>query len=145
MPPLALRLGVAACVAGACLIGVSRLDNAVAVFDFQADTNAAATFTERSYPEIAGVPGFQGVVEDARLWMPEDAAFRVVHGPRSIDPTPPSSLATYLDVLLMPRTRTDALSAPWVFCSGCTADSLGGEYEILADSGEGFRFARRRA
>jgi hypothetical protein len=139
---IAVRVGVVACVAAACVLAVSRLDDAVAVFDFQADTNAAATFTERTYPDVDGLPGGRRVMEDARLWMPEDATYRVVDGPLAVEVTS-ISLLTFLDVLLMPRRRTQLESSPWTFCYGCTPSTLGAEYEVLSDSGQGFLFARR--
>ena len=140
---LAVRMGVVVCVAGACVLGTARLDNAVAVFYFQADTNAAASFTERNYPEIVELPGGRKVFEDARLWMPEDASFRVVSGPDGSAFLP--AVRTFADMLLMPRTRIEAESAAWAFCYLCTPATLGPEYEVLSDSGNGFVFARRRA
>jgi hypothetical protein len=141
---IAARAGVVACVAAAGLLGVTKLDDALAVFDFQADTNVAATFNDRTYPELDGLPGAGRVLEDARLWMPEDAAYRVIEGPTSDERTA-ISLPTFLDVLLMPRQRTRLESVPWTFCYGCTPATLGPEYEVLSDSGEGLLFARRRS
>jgi hypothetical protein len=141
---IAVRIGVVACVAAACVLAVGRLDDAVAVFDFQADTNVAATFNDRTYPELDGLPGAARVMEDARLWMPEDATYRLLDGPSSVERTF-ISLRTYLDVLLMPRRRTQVESVPWTFCYGCTRSTLGPEYETLSDSGSGFLFARRRS
>jgi hypothetical protein len=140
---LAVRLGVVACVAAACLLGVGKLDEALAVFDFQADANDAATFNERTYPEIAELPGGATVIEDARLWMPEDATYRVIEGPR-----PPGGLQTgplrhILRALLSPRSETQLESAPWAFCYGCTQSTLGAEYEVFSDSRNGFVLARR--
>jgi hypothetical protein len=140
---LAVRVGVVACVAAACLVGAGRLDDAVAVFDFQADANSAATFSERSYPAVEWLEGGAQVFEDARLWMPENAAYRVVAGPRSVE-AQLSSLRFFLLVLLLPRNQTELETARWVFCHGCTRSSLGPGYEVLSDSGHGFLFARRR-
>jgi hypothetical protein len=140
---VAVRVGVVASVAFACLLGAGRLDDAVAVFDFQADANSAATFNERTYPEIVELPGSAKVIEDARLWMREDASYRVVDGPRATEVLS-GSVRTFLDVLLMPRRRTQLESTPWTFCNGCKRSSLGPEYEILSVSGYGFQFARRR-
>jgi hypothetical protein len=142
---MAVRVGVVACVALACLIGAGRLDDAVAVFDFQADTNAVSTFSDRTYPEIDGLAGWAKVVEDARLWMPEDASYRLVDGPGIPTATSFDSLRIYLDVLLMPRRRTPLESVPWAFCYGCTRSTLGPEFEVLSDSGQGLVFARRRS
>ena len=85
------------------------------------------------------------MLEDARLWMPEDATYRVVDGPAEHVATGLTSLRTYLGVLLMPRRETQARSAPWVFCYGCTPSTLGAGYEVLSDSGHGLLFARRRS
>ena len=141
---IAVRVGVVACVAVACLLGAGKLDDAVAVFDFGADANAVATFTERTYPVIDFLPEGRRVMEDARLWMPEDATYRVIHGPRLSAESRSGPLRTFLAVLLMPRSRTQLESVPWVFCHGCTPSMLAPEYEVLSDSGHGFVFARRR-
>lgn len=147
MPALqtAVRVGVAASVAAACLLGAGRLDDVIAVLDFQADANFAATFNERTYPEIEWLPGGATVMEDARLWMPEDAMYRVVRGPRLTARSAYGSLRIFLVVLLMPRRETELTSARWVFCQGCMPSTLGPEYEVLSDSGDGFQFARRKS
>jgi hypothetical protein len=142
---VAVRIGVVACVVLAALIGAGRLDDSLAVFDFQADANVALTFSERNYPEIGGLEGWTSVLEDARLWMPDDATYRVIDGPREHGETAYSSLRTYLGVLLMPRRETQVPSGPWVFCYGCGPSTLGAEYEVLSDSGHGLLFARRRS
>jgi hypothetical protein len=141
---VAVRVGVVACVAAACLVGAGRLDDATAVFDFHADANTAATFSERTYPDIEWLVGGATVMEDARLWMPEDATYRVVHGPGTVGERRSDSLRFFLRVLLMPRRQTQLESAPWVFCHDCTPSQLGTGYEVLSDSGQGFLFARRR-
>jgi hypothetical protein len=137
------RAGVVVCVAAACLLGAGRLDDAVAVFDYQADANVAATFNERTYPTIEFLPEGARVMEDARLWMPEDARYRVLHGPGLDGDWKPRSLSTFLTVLLMPRRETQLESAPWVFCYRCPPSLLGPEHEVLSDSGRGLQFARR--
>ncbi len=139
----AVRVGIVACVTAACLMSAGRLDDALAVFDFRADTNDAATFNERTYPDIEWLPGGAGVMEDARLWMPENAMYRVIRG-QGISASRVGSLRTFLFVLLMPRRQTHGESVPWVFCQGCTPATLGPEYEVLSDSGHGFLFARSR-
>lgn len=141
---VAVRVGVVACVAAACLVGAGRLDDAIAVFDFHADANMAATFSERTYPDIEWLVGGATVMEDARLWMPEDARYRVVHGAGPLGARRAESLRFFLRVLLMPRRQTQLESAPWVFCHDCTPSLLGTGYEVLSDSGHGFLFARRR-
>jgi hypothetical protein len=142
---VAIRVGVVACVAAAGLLGAGKLDDALAIFDFQSDANATLAFDDRAYPEVEGLPGWTRVLEDARLWMPEDATYRMVDGPREHVGTTFGSLRTYIGVLLMPRGETQLESAPWVFCYGCTPSVLGTEYEVLSASEDGFLFARRRA
>jgi hypothetical protein len=142
---VAVRVGVVACVAAACLLGAGGLDDAVGVFDFQADANVGATFNERTYPDIEWLAGGARVMEDARLWMPEDATYRVIHGPRFSAERRSGSLRVFLLVLLLPRSQTQLESAPWVFCHGCTPSMLGPEYEVLSDSGHGFLFAGSRS
>ena len=142
---IAIRLGVVACVAAACILGAGRLDDTLAVFDFQADANYSATFNERTYPEIEWRAGGGTVMEDARLWMPPDAKYRVIHGADPSTRSRSRSLRTFLVVLLMPRSQTQLESVPWVFCDGCTPSTLGPKYEVLSDSRHGFLFARRRS
>jgi hypothetical protein len=141
-PLIAVRVGVVACVSAACLLGTGRLDDAVAVFDYRADLNAEATFNERTYPEFEFLAGGGKVMEDARLWMPGDASYRVIDGPDA-DASKSGPLRTFLRILLMERSQTQVESAPWAFCYGCSPSTLGPEYEVLSDSGRGFLFARR--
>ena len=143
-PQIAARIGVVACVAATGLLGAGRLDDTVAVFDYRADVNAAATFNQRTYPEIEFLPGGDVVMEDARLWMPDDARYRVVAGSAALE-SEVGPLRTLLVVLLMPREQTHDESAPWVFCYRCSPSTLGPGYEVIADSGHGFQFARRRS
>lgn len=133
------------CVAAACLSAAGRLDDSIAVFDHQADLNAAATFNERTYPNIEFLADWARVLEDARLWMPADATYTVVDGPAASASAP--SLRTFLHVLLMPRALTRAADPRprWVFCYGCSPETLGREYKVLSDSKAGFLFARRQA
>ena len=137
-----IRVGVVACVAAACLVGAGRLDSALAVFDFQADANSVATYNDRMYPEIVELPGAAKVMEDARLWMPADAGYRVVYGPRHGE-LDAGSLRYFLRVLLSPRTQTQRGLVPWVFCYGCSQTALESKLDVLSDSGHGFVFARR--
>jgi len=140
-----VRALVVACVGVACFLGAGRLDDAVAVFDFRADLHAGMTYRDRTYPESAWVAGSASVIEDARLWMPEDASYRVLDGP-DFSLLQSSGYGRYFLLgLLQPRTQIDTEVAPWLFCYGCEASALGRRYEVLSDSGNGFLFARRRA
>lgn len=137
-----VRLVVVACVGVACLVAAGKLDDTVGVFDFRADLNAAATFRDREYPESEWVAGSAQVIDDARLWMPEDARYRVVNGPRfSLEQS--SGYGRYfLLTVLLPREQVESESAPWVFCYGCDAGTLGPGYQVLSAE-NGLLFARR--
>jgi hypothetical protein len=137
---LAIRAGVIACVGAACLIGAGRLDDAVAVFDFHADANYAATFNDRTYPDIDSLPGAAPVLEDARLWMPEDASYRVVFGSRDVERRH-TNVRYFLYILLWPRAQQDD-DASWVFCYGCGPGRLGPKHEVLSQS-DRLLFARK--
>ena len=135
MRELAVRVGVVLCVAAAGYIGAARLDDTVAVFDFRADLNASASYRDRTYLPGRGLAGNWRVLEDARLWMPHDASYRVVEGPAA-------GLEThryarfFLLGLLLPRRQTDSASAPFVFCYGCTRDTLGPRVQVLSRSSD---------
>jgi hypothetical protein len=141
MRELAVRAGVVLCVAAAAYIGAARLDDTVAVFDFRADLNASASYRDRTYLPGRGLAGSWRVLEDARLWMPRDASYRVVEGPAA-------GLETrryarfFLLGLLLPRRQTDSASAPFVFCYGCTRSTLGPHVHVLSRSRD-LLFGRR--
>jgi hypothetical protein len=141
-----VRIGVVSCVAATCVVAAGKLDDTVAVFDYQADLNAAASFNERTYPEIEFLADGARVLEDARLWMPADSRYALVEGPDAAAVSA-TSLRTFLHVLLMPRTLADERdrTAPWVLCYGCSPGMLGPEYTVLSDSKDGFLFARRQS
>jgi hypothetical protein len=141
---IGVRLGVVACVSVACFTGAGRLDDTVAIFDYRADANATATFRERTYPASSWVAGNANVMDDARLWMPEDASYRVVAG--EFASAENSGWGRhFLRTLLLPRTQTESKTAQWAFCYACMPDTLGQEYEVVSESGGGFLFARRRS
>lgn len=136
------RIGVVACVGLASLVAAGRLDDTIAVFDDLADRNATASYVERTYPESHWVAGSPDVLEDARLWIPEDSSYRVVHGPLFSTAESSGYGRYFLLGLLLPRQQTDDTSAEWVFCYGCKPSTLGPEFEVLSDSGDGFLFGR---
>lgn len=141
----AIRIGVVLCVAVAGCVGAGRLDNAVAVFDFRADVNDAATFSERTYLDSPWVAGEWTVMDDARLWMPKDATYRVVQGPLFDRAVHSGQGPDFLRGLLLPRRETNSESARWVFCYDCDESTLGSGFEVLSKSRDGFLFARVRS
>ena len=139
-PQGVIRLGVVICV----IVGVAILPGALAdALDgnrYWADRNAALGYMARSVP-FAEAVGSPEVAEDARLWMPEDARYRIVQAPDLSGPlqwAAPDFLATFL----LPRRRTDDADAEWVFCYSCDRAELGDGFEVLSDSGDGILFGR---
>lgn len=137
-----IRLGVVFCVAVAVGTAAVKVDDVLGYFDVRADTNAAATFEQRAhtYPGWAVSEG--RFMEDARLWMPEDARYRVVLGPR-FDAERSWDLTRYLLLwYLLPRRPTTSASAEWAFCYGCDEATLGDRFEILSRVPGGPLFGR---
>ncbi len=141
----AIRIGVVLCVAIAGCVSAGRLDNAIAVFDFRADVNDAATFRDRTYLDSPWVAGEWTVMDDARLWMPKDATYRVVQGPFLDRAAHSGQGPDFLRGLLLPRRETNSKSARWVFCYDCDESTLGSGFEVLSKSRDGFLFARVRS
>jgi hypothetical protein len=142
MRELAARIGVVICVAAAAYIGAARLDDTIAVFDFRADLNASASYRDRTYLPGRGLAGSWRVLEDARLWMPRDASYRVVEGSGIVGPETHRYARFFLLGLLLPRRQTDSESAPFVFCYGCTRSTLGPRFHPLSGSGRELLFGR---
>lgn len=141
-----IRIGVVLCVVIACALSIARIDQVLGLYDYRADRNASLTYRDRLLGEPFDIVGSQKVVDEASLWMPEDAKYRVLVGPNM---RPESTLTrelapAFLEFLLLPRDQTDSLSAPWVFCYGCDRSELGGRFEVLSDGGNGIVFGRIR-
>ena len=134
------RLGVVICVAASVLVIVPAFVDALDASDSWADRNSALDYAARSVPYEEAV-GSQRVVEDARLWMPEDATYRVVTAPDLQGPLQWAAPA-FLTGFLLPRRQTDSPDAPWVFCFGCDLAALGEGFEVLSDDGSGVIFGR---
>jgi hypothetical protein len=141
MRKIATRVGVVVCVAAAAYIGAARLDDTIAVFDFRADLNASLSYRDRTYLPGRGLAGSWRVLEDARLWMPRDASYRVVEGPR-VGLETHRYARFFLLGLLLPRRQTSSESAPFVLCYGCTRSTLGPHFHVLSGSGHELLFGR---
>ena len=138
-----IRLGVVLCVGLALVVAASRyFSDALDGSDFWADRHSALDYTTRSVPPEEAV-GSKKVVEDARLWMPEDASYRIVAAPDLQGPlqwAAPDFLAGFL----LPRRQTESDDTPWVFCYLCDQAELGERFEVLSDGGNGVLFGRMR-
>lgn len=138
-----VRAGVVVCTVLAAALGLARLDEALGLYDFRADGNAALTYLERAYGDGGVVPD-RSVVAEARARMPERAEYRVVIGPGAPQEGSwhPNLVADFLRYFLAPRRQTDSRAAEWVFCLGCDLSALGEDFAVLA-RGEGrFSFGR---
>lgn len=141
------RLGVVGCVAVASALVGLRFDSALGLFDHRADENAARGYLERLYGEPFGILGNREVVAEALLRMPKDATYRVLVGPNlqvEREAVVLEQAPELLRFVLLPRTRTESASAPWVFCYGCDRSLLGAGFQVLADEGNGIMFGRMR-
>jgi len=134
------RFGVVICVVVATAVTVGAFSDALDGSDFWADRNSALDYTSRSVPYQEAV-GSRKVAEDARLWMPEDATYRIVTAPDLQGPlqwAAPDFLAGFL----LPRRQTESTETPWVFCFSCDVAALGEDFEVLSDDGSGVTFGR---
>lgn len=135
-----VRLGVVACVVTAGAFGLIRLNDALGLLDARADRNASLDYTARTYLSDH-VLGSARVVEDARLWMPNDVTYRVVVGPNALT-TDQRFAHLFLLGLMFPRRQSDSKSAPFVLCFECDKTSLGSHFDVLSDNGHGLTFGR---
>jgi len=138
-----VALGAVLCVVVAAASGALRLDEALGLFDFRADENAALGYLERVYADN-GLVVSRRVVEDGLAWIPENASYRVVMGSRIAGEHRFTRLVLedFLRYFLLPRRLTESDSAPWVFCYGCDVSSLGERFRVLSDNGDGILFGR---
>jgi hypothetical protein len=128
------RLGTLVCVAAAVVVGAFSLDEALGVFDYRADVNASRSYLDRTYGDDGDVVGSRRVVEDAHLWMPEDATYRIVVGAGDAEGEyDPVVAPDFLRYFLLPRR--ESASGPWVFCLGCDVSALGDRFQALSKDG----------
>ena len=129
------------CVALALVVVAGRyFTDALDGSDFWADRHSSLDYATRSVPPETAV-GSRQVVEDARLWMQEEARYRIVAAPDLEGPlqwAAPDFLAGFL----LPRRQTESEDAPWVFCYLCEPAELGDRFEVLSDGGNGVLFGR---
>lgn len=141
MLAVAVRAGVVLCVAIALGTAVVKLPDVLGVFDERADANSRLTYSQRSHTHQEWSPEGGNALETARLWMPEDAEYRIVFGP-GFDRKRAADLTHDLLVgFMLPRRPTESESAPWVFCYGCDERTLA-KLEVLASVDGGPTFGR---
>jgi len=136
------RLGVVVCIAAAVATAALELEDALGVFDGRADANSEQTYSQRTHTHPEWSPAAGRVLENARLWMPESARYRLVFGP-AFDRHRSSDFSYLLLVdFLLPRRPSTSDSAPWVFCYGCDEHTLGDRFKILSRTAGGPWFGR---
>jgi len=142
-PSGVIRFGVVLCVGLALAVVIAgAYRDALEGSDFWADRHSGSDYATRSVPNETAI-GSKQVAEDARLWMPEDATYRIVASPDLEGPlewAAPDFLAGFL----LPRRQTDSEDAEWVFCYLCDTAELGDQFETLSDGGNGVLFGRMR-
>jgi hypothetical protein len=139
-----LRAGVVVCVTAAIATALVKLPDAVGLFDLRADLNAASSYSHRTHTHREWSPAAGEVLETARLWMPEDARYRVVLGPR-FDSTRSADFSHQLLYgFLLPRRPTRSERAEWLICYGCDRKTLGDRFELIAQVEGGPTFGRMR-
>lgn len=139
---LVVALGVVTCVGIAIAVSVLKLHNVLGVFDARADNQASFGYAERAHTYEGWSPAGGEVLEDARLWMPENARYRVVFAPGYDRRGSQDFTRDLLLAFLLPRRPTTSENAKWLFCYGCDAKTLGERYEVLASVPGGPTFGR---
>lgn len=131
------------CVAVSLGTAVVKLPGVLGVFDARADANSTLTYAQRAHTHPEWAPEGGNVLETARLWMPEDAEYRVVFGPTFDRKRTTDFTHELLVGFLLPRRPTESTRAPWVFCYGCDETMLE-RLDILAAVEGGPTFGRVR-
>jgi hypothetical protein len=141
MRVLLARVGVVFCVVLTLAVCVRWLfHDALPGQDNWASLNSSENYNERTFPSDEFI-GSGHVAEDARLWMPSHASYRVLVGEKYENSAWGFAAPNFLEGFLFPRRRVD-LSARWVFCLGCEVASLGAGFHVLSDGGNGVVFGR---
>jgi hypothetical protein len=135
------RIGVAVCVVLTLAVTLRWFfHDALPGQDHWASLNSDQTYAERTFPSDEFI-GSGRVAEDARLWMPRGASYRILVGSK-FENTPWGWAApNFLTGFLFPRKRDDA-TAKWILCLGCDAGALGRTFHVLSDGGNGVVFGR---
>ncbi len=136
-----VRAGVVLCVAVALGTAFVKLRDVLGVFDQRADANSTLTYPQRSHTHPEWSPEGGNVLEAGRLWMPEDAEYRIVFGPSFDRKLAVDFTRHFLVGYLLPRRPTDSDRAPWLFCYACDEQTLE-RLEVIAAAEGGPTFGR---
>lgn len=138
-------LGAIMCVALALVVsGRWLLHDALPGQQSWSARNSNQTYAERTFPSDALI-GSAKVSEDARLWMPRDARYRLVIGEKEKYSPWSWAAPSFLAGFLAPRKRNDSPSTKWILCLGCDVSSLGTNFDVLSNGGNGVSFGRLKS
>lgn len=136
-----VRLGALFCAALTLAVTVRWLfHDALPGQDHAASFNSSQTYAQRTFPSDEFI-GSGRVAEDARLWMPRNAPYRVVVGAKYENGPWGFAAPNFLAGFLLPR-RQSSHAPKWIFCLGCDVASLGKNFQILSAGGNGVVFGR---
>ncbi len=137
-----MRVGVAACVCVAVVLGVVYLVRAVDELGEQARVNAAANYDDREFAGGNSLVADKRALYEARALIPPEGRYRVVPGPNVDGAT--ELTEPYIDQFarsfLMPRRPS--LDAEWILCYGCDPAQLEVPTEVVWDGGGGISIHR---
>jgi hypothetical protein len=134
-------IGVLVVVLLSVVAGATRLDEALGLLDWTADRNAARGYLDRTFADDGLVIEDRRVIEDARLWMPENATYRIVVGRRMPSVRFGDVAPDFLRYFLLPRR--ESTDSRYVICLDCEPSDLGGDVEVLS-RGRATIFGRSR-
>jgi hypothetical protein len=135
------RIGVFLCVVLTLAVTMRWLfHDALPGQDHWASLNSSQTYAQRTFPSDEFI-GSGHVVEDARLWMPRSATYRVLVGAKYENSAWGWAAPNFLAGFLFPRKRDD-VAAKWILCLGCDVGALGTGFHVLSDGGNGVVFGR---
>jgi hypothetical protein len=135
------RIGVVVCVFLTLAVTIRWLfHDALPGQNHWASLNASQTYAERTFPSDEFI-GSGHVAEDARLWMPRNATYRVFVGEKYQNTPWGWAAPNFLAGFLLPRVRDDS-NGRWVICLGCDSDALGKRFHVLSNGGNGVVFGR---
>ena len=139
------RLGAIMCVGLTLVVSLRFLvHDALPGQQSWSTRNSGQTYSERTFPQDELI-GSGKVAEDARLWMPLTASYRLAIGEKEKYSPWSWAAPNFLLGFLAPRKRNDSPSAEWILCLGCDVSSLGTNFEVLSNGGNGVIFGRLKS
>lgn len=140
-----MRVGVAACVCTAVVLGIVYLARAVDELGAQASANANANYDDREFGGGNSLVVDKRALYEARALIPPEGSYRIVPGPNVEGAT--ELTEPYIDQFarsfLMPRRPTP--DAEWILCYGCDPALLEQLADVVWDGGGGISIHRTQS